>query len=169
MELKTLHDLYVDQMRDLYNAETQLVKALPEMAKASSSANLRNAFEEHLGQTRQHVERLEHIFNKLNLKPEGKVCKGMQGLIAEGQETIKEKGDKDVKDAAIIAAAQRVEHYEMAGYGAVRTYAQMMGETDAASLLQKTLDEEGAADKKLTQLAEQGINMKAQSGSHSHM
>ncbi len=165
MELKSLHDLYVEQLQDLYSAETQLVKALPEMAKASSSAGLRSAFEMHLDQTRQHVERLQRIFNRLNTKAEGKTCKGMQGLIAEGQETIKEKADPEVKDAALIAAAQRVEHYEMAGYGSVRTYAQMMGHTDDANLLQKTLDEEGMADKKLTQLAEQGINIKAQSGS----
>ncbi len=162
MELKSLHDLYLDQLRDLYSAETQLVKALPEMAKASSAVGLRSAFEQHLDQTRQHVERLQRIFSRLDARPEGKTCKGMQGLIAEGQETIKEKADKEVKDAALIAAAQRVEHYEMAGYGAVRSYAQMMGHTEDANLLQKTLDEEGAADKKLTQLAEQGINLKAQ-------
>lgn len=163
MALRTLHDLYVDELRDLYNAENQLLKALPKMAKAANSPELKSAFEEHLEVTKEQVSRLEQIFEKLELSPKGKKCKAMEGLLAEGKEVIEEEADPDVKDAALIASAQRVEHYEMAGYGCVRTYARQLGYSDAANLLQATLDEEGEADKALTELAESQVNADAES------
>jgi ferritin-like metal-binding protein YciE len=162
MKLETLRDLYVEQLHDLYSAETQLVKALPKMAKAATHGQLQNAFQEHLRQTEQHVQRLEQIFQQLGVKPKSQTCKGMQGLIEEGEEMIKMKGDSAAIDAGLIAAAQRVEHYEIAGYGCVRTYAQQLGDQRGAQLLQQTLDEEGMTDKKLTQLAEQVINLEAE-------
>jgi ferritin-like metal-binding protein YciE len=162
MKLETLRDLYVEQLQDLYSAENQLVKALPKMAKAASDPQLRGAFEEHLAQTEHHVRRLEQIFQQLGKKPQGQTCKGMEGLIKEGDEMIKRKGDPAAIDAGLIAAAQRVEHYEIAGYGCVRAYAHQMGDQQAAQLLQQTLDEEGTTDKKLTQLAEQVINLEAE-------
>ena len=140
-------DLYVDELKDLYSAENQLLKALPKMAKAATAPKLSKAFESHLKQTRDHVTRLEKIFKKLGGNPKGKKCKAMEGLLAEGKELMAEDADAAVMDAALIGAAQRVEHYEMAGYGCVRTYARLLGHDDAADLLQKTLDEEGAADK----------------------
>lgn len=161
MTLKTLHDLYIDQLKDLYNAEHQLVKALPKMINAATSPDLVTAFEEHLEETREHVERLESICKDLDVSPKGKTCKAMEGLLEEGKEVIHEDADPTVRDAALIAAAQRVEHYEMAGYGCVRTYARLLGFDKAADLLQETLDEEGAADKKLTDLAESVINSEA--------
>jgi ferritin-like metal-binding protein YciE len=161
MKMKTLRDLYVDQLRDLYNAENQLVKALPKMADAASSATLKKALESHLEETKGHAERLEQIFEALGESPKGKTCKAMKGLVEEGAEAIEEDASPDVKDAGIIAAGQRVEHYEMAGYGCVHNYAQLLGENKAATLLQKTLDEEGAADKKLTQIAKK-INVEAE-------
>ena len=166
MKLESLHDLYVEELKDLYSAENQLLKALPKMAKAASSSELRVAFEEHLEQTRGQVERLESIFKKLEASPKGKKCKAMEGLIEEGNEVMTEEAEPAVRDAALIAAAQRVEHYEMAGYGCVRTYARLLGDKDAANLLQKTLDEEGAADKKLTELAESTINVEANEAEH---
>ena len=162
MKLQTLRDLYEEQLHDLYSAETQLVKALPKMAKSASNPQLKNAFQEHLGQTEQHVQRLEQIFQQIGAKPKGQTCKGMEGLIAEGEEMIKMKGDPAAIDAGLIAAAQRVEHYEIAGYGCVRTYAQQIGDQQGMRLLQQTLDEEGMTDKKLTQLAEQVINLEAE-------
>lgn len=162
MKLQTLRDLYEEQLHDLYSAETQLVKALPKMAKSASNPQLKNAFQEHLGQTEQHVQRLEQIFQQLGAKPKGQTCKGMEGLIAEGEEMIKMKGEPAAIDAGLIAAAQRVEHYEIAGYGCVRTYAQQIGDQQGMRLLQQTLDEEGMTDKKLTQLAEQLINLEAE-------
>ena len=162
MKLESLQDLYVEQLQDLYSAESQLVKALPQMAKGASSPQLRTAFEDHLEQTKQHVQRLENIFYNLGVAAKGKKCKGMQGLIEEGKEALDEEAVPEVRDAALIAAAQRVEHYEMAGYGTVRTFAQLIGQTEAVNLLQKTLNEEGEADKKLTQIAEHGINEKAE-------
>lgn len=159
--LKTLHDLYVEELKDLYSAEKQLLKALPKMAKAADSKELRQGFQAHLAETEEHVARLEKIFGELDASPRGKKCKAMEGLIEEGSDVIKEDAPPSVKDAALIAAAQRVEHYEIAGYGTVRTYAQLMGQTAAAKLLQKTLDEEGATDKKLTGLAET-INAEAE-------
>jgi ferritin-like metal-binding protein YciE len=161
MKLKTLKDLYVEELRDLYSAETQITKALPKMAKAASDPKLKAAFEQHLEQTKGQITRLETIFRALGEKATGKTCKAMEGLVAEGEELIKEKPDAQVLDAGLISAAQRVEHYEIAGYGSVRTYAQTLGETDAARLLQETLDEEGETDKKLTALAESVINVRA--------
>jgi len=162
MKIETLRDLYVEQLRDLYSAENQLVKALPKMAKAASHAQLQSAFTEHLAQTQQHVQRLDQIFKQLDTSSKGPACKGMEGLISEGEEMIKMKGDPAAIDAGLIAAAQRVEHYEIAGYGCVRTYAHQLGDHTNERLLQKTLDEEGAADQKLTQLAEQVINLEAE-------
>ena len=162
MKLETLRDLYVEQLHDLYSAETQLVEALPKMAKAAANTQLQTAFKEHLTQTKGHVQRLEQIFKQLGMDPEGPTCKGMKGLISEGEEMIKMKGEPAAIDAGLIAAAQRVEHYEIAGYGCVRTYARQLGQTKDQDLLQQTLDEEGAADHKLTQLAEQVINLEAE-------
>jgi ferritin-like metal-binding protein YciE len=161
MKLATLHDLFVDELRDLYNAENQLTKALPKMAKAATSQELRATFESHLAETKRQVERLETIFEELEASPKGKRCRAMAGLIEEGSEILNEDAEDAVKDAALIAAAQRVEHYEIAGYGTVRAYAQILGMEEAADLLQETLDEESAADKKLTDLA-QNINLEAQ-------
>jgi len=161
MKIESLRDLYVEQLHDLYSAETQLVEALPKMAKAASTPQLQNAFQEHLTQTKTHVQRIEQIFQKLGTKPKNQTCKGMEGLIKEGSEMIKMKGEPAAIDAGLIAAAQRVEHYEIAGYGCVHTYAQQLGEQQDAQLLQQTLDEEGQTDKKLTQLAEQLINLEA--------
>jgi len=160
MKLNTLRDMFVDELKDLYSAENQLLKALPKMAKAATSANLKRAFESHLKETQGQVERLEQVFETLDESPKGKKCKAMEGLVEEGAEWMKEDADPDVMDAGLIACAQRVEHYEMAGYGCVRTYAQLLGETKVSGLLQKTLDEEGAADKKLTELAKR-INVDA--------
>lgn len=157
MTMNTLQDLFTEQLSDLYSAETQLVKALPKMAQAATSNDLRNAFEKHLTQTQQHVERLDQVFNQTGLKRMNETCKGMEGLIKEGEHAIEMKGDSKVKDAALIAAAQRVEHYEIAGYGTVRTFADELGFDDAKDLLQKTLDEEGQTDQLLTKLAEGGL------------
>jgi len=153
-KVTTLHELFLDQLRDLYSAETQLTKALPEMAEAANDATLKQGFETHLEETKGHVRRLEQIFSALGEKPTGKTCQAMEGLIKEGKETINEDATPEVKDAALIAAGQRVEHYEIAGYGTVRTYAELMGHSDAASLLQQTLDEEDETNKKLTAAAE---------------
>jgi ferritin-like metal-binding protein YciE len=162
MALDSLHNLYVDELKDLYSAENQLVKALPKMAKAASSPKLKSAIKEHLEVTKGQVGRLEQIFTKLGVSPKGKKCKAMEGLIEEGKEVMEEHGEPSVIDAALIGAAQRVEHYEMAGYGCVRTFANLLGYEQAAKLLQKTLDEEGEADKALTELAETVINVQAQ-------
>lgn len=157
----SLRELYIDELRDLYNAETQLTRALPKMAKASSNSELRQAFEEHLRQTSEHVSRLEQIFDYLEEKPTGKKCLGMEGLVKEGAETMREEYEDAVMDAAIIGAAQRVEHYEIAGYGTVRDMAKLLGEDEHVSLLEQTLEEEKETDQKLTGLAEQ-INPQAQ-------
>ena len=162
MKLETLRDLYVEQLRDLYSAENQLVKALPKMAKGASNAQLQRAFTDHLAQTQQHVQRLDQIFKQLDTSSKGPACKGMEGLISEGEEMIKMKGEPAAIDAGLIAAAQRVEHYEIAGYGCVRTYAHQLGDYTNEKLLQQTLDEEGAADQKLTMLAEEVINFEAE-------
>ena len=164
MEMNDLRDLYIDELRDLYNAEKQLVRALPKMAKNATDDQLKQAFETHLEETKGHVERLEQIFEKLGKKPGGKTCKAMQGLVEEGKEKMEEDAEPEVLDAGLISAAQRVEHYEIAGYGTVRTYARLLGDEQAAQLLQKTLDEEGETDKKLTQLAESSINLQAMQG-----
>jgi ferritin-like metal-binding protein YciE len=160
MQKESLRELYIDELRDLYNAETQLVKALPKMAKAATSDQLREGLEEHLRQTSEHVSRLEQIFQQLEKKPSGKKCLGMVGLVKEGAETMGEDYADEVMDAAIIGAAQRVEHYEMAAYGTVRAFAELLGEDEHLSLLNQTLEEEKEADKKLTDLS-QGINPKA--------
>jgi ferritin-like metal-binding protein YciE len=160
MEHQALKELYIDELKDIYNAENQLVKALPKMAKTANSEELRTGFEEHLEQTRGHVQRLEQIFKELGEKPSGKKCKGMEGLVAEGQEIMGEDFEDDVMDAALISAAQRVEHYEIAAYGTVRTYAELLGEDTAAQLLEQTLEEEKETDQKLTDMAGE-INVKA--------
>jgi ferritin-like metal-binding protein YciE len=161
MELASLQDLLVDELKDLYSAENQLLKAIPKMAKAATSKDLKAGFERHLKQTHGHVERLEQVCEELDVSPKGKTCKAMEGLVKEGGEVIKEDMEPEVKDAALIAAAQRVEHYEMAGYGCVRTYAKLLGHDKAVRLLQQTLDEEGDTDKALTKLAEK-INVEAE-------
>ena len=161
MKLDTLEQLYISELRDLYSAENQLIKALPKMAKAASSDELRNAFEKHLEQTKQHVERLEQIFEQLDESPKGKTCRAMKGLIEEGSEILEEDGEDSVLDAGIIVAAQKVEHYEIAGYGSVRTFATLLGQDEAAELLQSTLDEESDTNENLTQLAENIVNPEA--------
>ena len=166
-ELGTLHDAFLDELRDAYDAEKQLTKALPKMAKAAASSVLRDAFESHLEETRGHVERLEHVMQGLGEKARGKHCDGIAGIIAEGKATIEEDFDETTMDACLIAAGQRAEHYEMAAYGTLVAWAKAMGHTDAARLLQETLDEEEAADEKLTSLAEGGINQEAASGARS--
>ncbi len=160
MKEEGLKGLYIDELRDIYSAENQLVKALPKMAKAAASDELRSGFEQHLEQTKGHVKRLEEIFSELDEKPTGKKCKGMQGLIEEGKEIIDEDLEDEVLDAGLISAAQRVEHYEIAAYGCVRTFATILGEDSAAELLEQTLEEEKETDKKLTELAE-NINLEA--------
>ena len=161
MQMNSLDDLFVIELKDLYSAEKQLLKALPKMAKAATSKALQNGFTKHLKQTEGHVSRLEKVFEELGVSPRGKKCKAMEGLVEEGQEVIDEDAEPEVRDAALIAAAQKVEHYEIAGYGTVRTYANLLNHKRAASLLQQTLDEEGETDKTLSQLAEQ-INVKAE-------
>ena len=161
MAEESLQDVYVDQLKDLWSAEQQILKALPKMAQGAANAKLRSAFEEHEVVTRVHVERLEQIFQQLGEKPGGKKCKGMEGLLEEGKETLEEHEESISRDAALIADAQRVEHYEIAGYGTVRTMANILGLADQAEILQKTLDEEGETDKKLTMLAETVVNVEA--------
>src|ERR1700730_10360996 len=160
MKTNRLKHLYVEELKDLYSAENQLVKALPKMAKASTSADLRAGFEEHLGQTKEHVARLEKIFKALGESPKGKHCKGMEGLIKEGAEMIEEDPAPEELDAGLISAAQRVEHYEMAGYGCVSAYAKLLGEDQALAILRETFEEEKETDKKLTQLSGR-INVEA--------
>jgi ferritin-like metal-binding protein YciE len=155
-----MQDLFVQELKDLYNAENQLVKALPKMAKAAADPELQRAFQDHLKETMTQVNRLETIFAKMDISPKGKKCKAMEGLILEGKEVMEEYEDDTVRDAALIAAAQRVEHYEIAGYGCARTFAKLLGHDAAADLLQETLDEEGNADKLLTSIAE-NINLEA--------
>ncbi len=162
MKLTTLHDLLVDQLRDLYSAENQILKALPKMAKAASSEELAAGFEEHLEQTRGHVERLEQICAQLDVTPKGKKCKAVEGLVEEGKELMGEDAEPEVLDAGLVAAAQKVEHYEIASYGTARTWAAQLGLDEAADLLQQTLDEEKETDQKLTQLAEGMINQEAE-------
>jgi ferritin-like metal-binding protein YciE len=165
MSLATMRDLFVHELKDLYSAENQIIKALPKMAKAASSAELQQAFEHHLEQTKEQVARLESIFEKLEISPRGKKCKAVEGLIEEGKEVLDEDADEAVRDAALIGAAQRVEHYEIAAYGCARTYARLLGEDEAAELLQQTLDEEADTDKKLTELAQRTINVEAERAS----
>ncbi|WP_435017853.1 ferritin-like domain-containing protein [Tundrisphaera sp. TA3] len=160
-KLATLRDLYIEELRDLYSAENQITKALPKMIKAATSPELKAAFEKHLKETEGQITRLETIFEGLGKSPKGKTCAAMKGLVEEGSELMGEDADPTVMDAGLIAAAQRVEHYEMAGYGTVRTFAKHLGEKEALKLLQATLDEEGATDKALTTLAESVINAEA--------
>lgn len=161
MKLDNLRKLYINELRDLYSAENQLLKALPKMAKGASTDELKQAFEKHLQETEGHVERLETIFEDLDESPKGKTCQAMKGLVEEGSEILEEEGEESVLDAGIIAAAQKVEHYEIASYGTVRTFAELLGDKDATKLLQQTLDEEGAADAKLSELAEEIVNPEA--------
>jgi ferritin-like metal-binding protein YciE len=161
MALDSLQDLFLNELKDVLNAEKQLVQALPRMAKAAQSPQLRQAFTKHLRETEGHVERLERIFQSLGETARGKKCKGMEGLVEEGKEILQEEGQPEVIDAALISAAQRVEHYEIAAYGCLRTYAQLLGNTEADRLLQQTLAEEEATDKALTALGEGGINQAA--------
>ena len=155
MKIESLRDLYLEQLQDLYNAEQQLIKALPKMAKAASSEDLKAAFEEHLEKTRGHAQRIETICEQMGEKAQGKKCKAMEGLVKEGGEVIEEDMEDGIKDAALIAAAQRVEHYEIAGYGCVRAYATKLGDDEAADLLSQTLDEEKEADETLNGIAEE--------------
>ncbi len=158
---ESLQQLYVEELRDLMSAEHMILKALPKMAEKASHSSLVEAFRHHEEQTRQHVQRLEQIFSMLGTRPEEKKCKGMEGIIEEGKEVMKEHEDSDVLDAALIAAAQRVEHYEMAAYGCVRTYANVLGLGDQQELLQQTLNEEGSTDHRLTQIADEVVNIDA--------
>lgn len=164
MKLDDLQKLFVHELKDLYSAENQLLKALPKMEKAAENKELKQAFAGHRKETEGHVQRLETIFETLDYKPGGQKCVGMEGLLKESSEILNEGMPADVKDAALIAAAQRVEHYEIAGYGVARTYAEKLGDYEAADLLQKTLNEEGLADQKLTRLAERNINFEAMEG-----
>src|SRR5438309_3651983 len=161
MEMESLRDLFVDELKDIYSAENQILKALPKMIKKASSKELKSGFEQHLKETQGHVERLDKIFEELDESPRGKKCKGMEGIIADGKELMEEDAEPEVMDAGLIAAAQHVEHYEIAGYGCVRTYAELLGYDDAVELLEKTLEEEKQTDVKLTKAAEK-INVEAQ-------
>ena len=158
MKLNSLHDLYVSELKDLYDAENRILKALPKMAEAASSPDLRTAFELHLDQTRRHAERLEQILRSLDQSPKGQKCKGVEGIIDEGEDLMDKDTPATVCDAALIASAQRVEHYEIAAYGTVRNFARRLGYEDQAETLNQTLQEEGETDKKLTNLAESYIN-----------
>jgi ferritin-like metal-binding protein YciE len=165
MKLEALNDLFLNELRDLYDAENRLIKALPKMARAAHSAELRHALEEHLEQTRDQAERLETIFEKVGARPTGKKCYAMRGLIEEGEDMLSESAEPEVLDAGLICFAQKVEHYEIAGYGAVCTWAERLNQHEALELLRQTLDEEKADDEKLTHLAETGINQAAMAGS----
>jgi ferritin-like metal-binding protein YciE len=161
MELQTLKDLYFHELKDLFSAEQQLVRALPKMAKAASNKELAAGFQEHLEQTKGHAQRVEQILSSHQQTTRGPKCKGMEGIVAEGAEMIEEEADVEVKDAGLIAAAQRVEHYEMAGYGTARTYAELLGDKEGAKLLGLTLEEERQTDQKLSKLAKSAVNVAA--------
>jgi ferritin-like metal-binding protein YciE len=161
MALESLQDLYLEQLKDLHSAEKQIIEALPKMIEQTKHAELRQGFEKHLRQTEEQLRRLEKIGERIGQSLSGHKCKGMEGLLEEGEELLKERADSDVLDAALIAAAQRVEHYEMAGYGCARTYARLLGLEDDAKVLQQTLDEEGETDHLLTAMAERVINVEA--------
>jgi ferritin-like metal-binding protein YciE len=164
MELDTLKKLYIEELKDLYSAENQILKALPKMIKVSTHPQLKKAFTVHERQTREHVKRLERVCKELGVSPKGKKCNGMEGLLKEGKELIAEKPEPEVLDAGLLSSAQHVEHYEMAGYGTVRTYARQLGYESQAELLQRTLNEEGETDHLLTALAESSINLDADTG-----
>jgi ferritin-like metal-binding protein YciE len=168
MKATTLDEVLHHELSDLYDAEQQILEALPKVIDATSSAELRRALQAHLKETEGHVGRLERVFKLLEEKPHGERCKGMAGLIKEGEAAIEAEGDGPAKDAALIAAAQRIEHYEIAGYGCARTHAKLLGNMEAAELLQMTLEEEGHADEKLTHLAEFSINMDAMNRAPAH-
>jgi ferritin-like metal-binding protein YciE len=161
MKVESIEDLFLDELKDLYSAEKQITKALPKLVKAASTQELSEAFESHLEETKGHVERLEEIFEKLGKKGAGKTCEGMKGVLEEGSEVIQEIEKGPIRDAGLIAAAQRVEHYEIAGYGSVRSFAELLGKTDIVELLEETLQEEKAADEKLTKISE-SVNQEAQ-------
>jgi ferritin-like metal-binding protein YciE len=160
MKIETLRELLIDELQDLHSAEQQITKALPKLVKASHDPNLKQAFEHHLEETKNHVTRIEQIFKHMNKSPKGKTCEGMKGLLKEGEERVSDGGEAEVLDAGIISAAQRVEHYEIAAYGSARTYAELLGEQEAVRLLSETLEEEKAADSKLNQVAKH-INIEA--------
>jgi ferritin-like metal-binding protein YciE len=161
MQLENLEDLYIHELKDLYSAEKQLVKALPKMAKAARNRELSSGFSEHLEQTKEHAARIEKILSDHKQSTRGSRCKGMEGIITEGEELLKQHADPEVKDAGLISAAQRVEHYEIAGYGTALTYADMFGDKEGVELLKKTLDEEKETDQKLTRLAKSSVNVAA--------
>ena len=161
MEPETLKDLYIHELKDIYSAEKQLIKALPKMAKAATNRSLADGFKMHLTETKEHAVRVERILKSHDESTRGPKCKGMEGLIKEGQDMIDEDAEDEVRDAGLISAAQRVEHYEIAGYGSARTYAELLGDSQGAKALQQTLDEEGATDKKLTKLAKTVVNLQA--------
>ena len=161
MKIESMEELFLEQIEDLYDAEKRLVKALPKMADATNSTNLKQAFESHLRQTEGHVDRLEAIFRQMNKSPKGQTCDAMKGLISEGEDMVSHVDKSSLRDAGLIASANRVEHYEIAGYGSARTFAQTLGMTQAVSLLEQTLREEKEADQKLTQIAEQMVNQEA--------
>ena len=167
MKMETLQELYVEQLRDIYDAENQLMKALPKMAKEATNEELKAAFEHHLEQTEEQISRLDRIFEELGEKSKGHKCKAMLGLIEEGKELMGEDADEDVMDAGLICAAQKIEHYEIATYGCLRTYAEMLGFDEQADLLQETLDEEKDTDENLTELAVSCINLEAEEGEES--
>jgi ferritin-like metal-binding protein YciE len=162
--LESLNDLLQDELKDIYDAEKQLTKALPKLAKKAASEELRQAFEEHLQQTEQHIERLEQVFEQLELPARGKTCEGMKGLLREGQEMMQDAEDDATRDALMIASAQKVEHYEIASYGSARTWANLLGKTEVASLLEETLEEEKETDQRLTSIAESMVNPEAAQG-----
>jgi ferritin-like metal-binding protein YciE len=164
-EFNSLDDLFIDQLRDLYDAEQRITKALPKMVNAANAPALKQAFESHLRETESHVGRLERIFEGLGVDTKRETCLAMKGLIDEGEAMVEAKGDPDIKDAALIAAAQRVEHYETAGYGTARAFARRLGNSQAASLLEQTLGEEKSADEKLTRIAESQVNLRATAAS----
>lgn len=161
-QFNNLNDLFVHELKDLYDAEFRLIDALPKMSQAAVSQDLKQTFNMHLEQTRDHVRRLEEVFRGINCEPEREACKAMKGIVAEGDDIVSAQGDDKVRDAGLIAAAQRAEHYEIAGYGTARTFAQQLGRSDLAQILQSILNEEGDTDKKLTRLAEGHINLEAQ-------
>jgi ferritin-like metal-binding protein YciE len=163
LKLDSLRDLLIEELRDLYNAENQLVEALPKLAEAATSSELKSAFNHHLQETRQHVTRLERTFQQIGEKSSGETCEAMKGLIKEGDVLVKAEGDPSVRDAGLVGAAQRVEHYEIAGYGTARSLARRLGENEIAETLQQTLNEEAQADKKLTSIAESQVNVQATS------
>ena len=161
LKLESVEDLFLEELRDLYDAESQLLKALPKLAEAATAPALKMAFSQHLEETKGHAGRLDRVFRELDAKPSGETCEAMKGLVKEGEQFVEAKGEPSVRDAGLIGAAQRVEHYEMAGYGTARTLAKRLGYQEIATILQQTLEEEGEADRKLTAVAENEVNVRA--------